>query len=80
MFLTRSLRVTTRAMAGALLGVSLPDQIWNEKIRERNRVINVAQIVAKLKWITEGRWGTKVLDSRKRSVLRLPTSRTGDYK
>ncbi|CAH2230492.1 jg18595 [Pararge aegeria aegeria] len=38
------------AMEGAMLGVSLRDQIRNEEIRRRNRVTDIDQRVAKLKW------------------------------
>ncbi|CAH2268920.1 jg2790 [Pararge aegeria aegeria] len=43
------LGVTQRAMERAMLGVSLRDQIRNEEIRRKTRVIDIAQRVAKLK-------------------------------
>ncbi|CAH2267515.1 jg22603 [Pararge aegeria aegeria] len=76
-------------MVRALLGVSLRDQIRNEKIRRRTRATDIAQLVAKLKWQwaehiarrTDGRWGLKVLEWRprtgKRSVGRPPTRTAG---
>ncbi|CAH2251675.1 jg2318 [Pararge aegeria aegeria] len=58
-----------------MLGVSLRDQIRNEEIR-RTRVTDIAQRVAMLKWKwaghiarrTDGRWGSKVLEWRPRTV------------
>ncbi|CAH2229043.1 jg17285 [Pararge aegeria aegeria] len=56
-----------------MLGVSLRDQIWNEKIRMETNVTAIAQRVAKLKlkqWArrlarrTEGRWDPKLLEKR----------------
>ncbi|CAH2245680.1 jg4845 [Pararge aegeria aegeria] len=70
MGLIRRLRIT-RVMERAMLGVSnLRDQIRNEEIRRRTRVIDIAQRVAKpkRKWVghiarrTDGRWGSKVLE------------------
>ncbi|CAH2251940.1 jg13823 [Pararge aegeria aegeria] len=42
MGLIRRLRVTQRAIERAMLGVSLRDQIGNEKIRRRTRVTDIA--------------------------------------
>ncbi|CAH2238493.1 jg5674 [Pararge aegeria aegeria] len=72
MGLIRRRRITQRAMERAMLGVSLRDQIRNEEIRRRTRVIDIAQQVAKLKWNwaghiarrTDGRWGSKELEWR----------------
>ncbi|CAH2238606.1 jg1148 [Pararge aegeria aegeria] len=83
MGLIRRLRVTQRAMERAMLGVSL---------RNRTRVTDIAQRVAKLKWQwaghiarrTDGRWGLKVLEWRprtgKRSVGRPQTRWTDDIR
>ncbi|CAH2234748.1 jg20975 [Pararge aegeria aegeria] len=61
-----------------------------KEIRRRTRVVDIAQLVAKLKWQwaghiarrTDGRWGLKVLEWRprngKRSVGRPPTRWTDD--
>ncbi|CAH2268057.1 jg10366 [Pararge aegeria aegeria] len=35
---------------GAMLGVSLRNQIRNDEIRRRTRITHIAQTVAKLKW------------------------------
>ncbi|CAH2233327.1 jg6241 [Pararge aegeria aegeria] len=81
----RRLSITQRAMERAMLWVSLRDQMTNKEIRRRNRVTDIAQRVAKLKWKwaghiarrTDGRWGLKVLEWRprngKHSVGRPPT-------
>ncbi|CAH2232554.1 jg22653 [Pararge aegeria aegeria] len=71
MGLIRRLRVTQPVMERAMLGVSLHDQIRNEKIRRRTRVTAIAQRVTKLnrQWArhiarkTDGRWGLKVLEN-----------------
>ncbi|CAH2235021.1 jg1290 [Pararge aegeria aegeria] len=91
----RRLRVSQRAMERAMLGVSLRDQMRderNEEIRRRTRVTDIAQRVAKLKWQwaghiarrTDGRWGLKVLEWRprtgKRSVGRPPARWTDDIR
>ncbi|CAH2208160.1 jg21834 [Pararge aegeria aegeria] len=63
-------------MERSMLGVSLRDQIRNEEIRRRTRVTDIAQRVAKLKWQwagniarrTDGRWGSKLLEWRPRTV------------
>ncbi|CAH2245334.1 jg4444 [Pararge aegeria aegeria] len=70
MGIIRRLRVTQRAMEIAMLRVCLRDQIRNEEIRRRIRVTDIAQRVAKLKWLwaghifrrKDGRWGPKVLE------------------
>ncbi|CAH2268573.1 jg20068 [Pararge aegeria aegeria] len=54
MGLIRMLRVTQRAMEGAMLGISLRDQIRNEATRRRTRFTDIARR-------TNGRWGLKVL-------------------
>lgn len=46
-------RLTQRVMERALLGVSLCGQIRNEEIPRRIRVTDVAQHIAKLKWLAE---------------------------
>ncbi|CAH2246947.1 jg9167 [Pararge aegeria aegeria] len=75
-----------------MLGVSLRDQIRNEEIRRRNRVTDLAQRVAKLKWQwvahivrrKDGHCGPKVLDwqprNDKRSVGRPPARWTDGIK
>ena len=90
MGLIRKLKVTQRAMARAMLGVSLRDRIRNEDIRKRTKVTDVARRIAKLKWQwaghiarrTDGRWGRKVLEWRprtgRRCVGRPPTRWTDD--
>ncbi|CAH2248025.1 jg12737 [Pararge aegeria aegeria] len=88
MGLIRRLKITQRAMERAILGVFLRDQMRNEEICRRTRVTDIAQRVAKLKWKwaghiarrTDGRWGSKVLEWRPRSVRRLPTRWTDDIK
>ncbi|CAH2248822.1 jg7540 [Pararge aegeria aegeria] len=86
--LIRRLGVTQRAMETAMLGVSLRDQIGNQKIHRRTRVTETT----KLKWQwaehiarrADGLWGPKVLEWRprtgKRSVGRPPTRWIDDIK
>ncbi|CAH2218167.1 jg21448 [Pararge aegeria aegeria] len=62
MGLIRRLRVTLRAMEGAMLGVSLRDQIRNEEICRRTRATDIAQRVAKLKWKWAGHIARRTLD------------------
>ncbi|CAH2230041.1 jg20250 [Pararge aegeria aegeria] len=79
-------------MERAMLGVSLRDQIRNEKIRRRTKVTEIAQLVEnlKLQWAghiasrTDGRWGLLVLEWRsrtgRRSVGRPPTRWTDNIR
>jgi hypothetical protein len=61
------LNVTQRAMAKAMLGVSLRDRIRNDEMRKRTKVTDIARRIADLKWQwaghnarrTDGRWGGK---------------------
>ncbi|CAH2238736.1 jg27661 [Pararge aegeria aegeria] len=58
----------------AMFGETLRDQIRNEEIRRKTRLIDIAKLVANLKWKwkwaehiarrTDGRWGSKVLECR----------------
>jgi hypothetical protein len=82
--LVHQFKVAQRAMERAMLGVSLKDRIRNEYIRQRTKVIDIAQRISKLKWQwaghisrrTDNRWGKRVLEWRprlgKRSVGRPP--------
>jgi hypothetical protein len=90
MGLIRRLNVTQRAMERALLGVFIRDRIRNDEIRKRTKVTDIAPRIAVLKWQwaghiarrTDGRWGGKVLEWRRRtgrrSVGRPPTRWTDD--
>ncbi|XP_038220578.1 glucose dehydrogenase [FAD, quinone]-like [Zerene cesonia] len=63
-------------MERAMLGISLRDQVRNEAIRQRTKVIDIAQQISSLKWQwaghmcrrTDNRWGTHVLEWRPRLV------------
>ncbi|CAH0677679.1 unnamed protein product [Spodoptera exigua] len=84
--------VAQRAMERAMLGVSLKDRIRNEVIRQRTKVIDIAQRISKLKWQwaghicrrTDDRWSKRVLEWRprlgKRSVGRPPARWTDDIR
>ena len=48
--LVHQFKVAQRAMERAMLGVSLKDRIRNEYIRQRTKVIDIAQRISKLKW------------------------------
>lgn len=43
-------KATQRAREGAMLGVSLKDQICSEVIRQTTKVTDIAQRISKLKW------------------------------
>ena len=83
--LVHKFKVAQRAMERAILGVSLADNIRNEVICKRTKIIDIARRISKLKWQwaghicrrTDGRWSRRVLEWRlrlgKRSVRRPPT-------
>ncbi|CAH2244826.1 jg16105 [Pararge aegeria aegeria] len=59
---------------GAMLGVSLRDQIRNEEIHTRTRITDIDQRVAKLKWQWAGHIPREPMDV---GVLRCWSNRTG---
>ncbi|KAI8439795.1 hypothetical protein MSG28_013471 [Choristoneura fumiferana] len=44
------IEVAQRAMERVLLVVSLKDRIWNEEIRQRTKIIDIAHRISQLKW------------------------------
>ncbi|CAH2242150.1 jg25564 [Pararge aegeria aegeria] len=64
---------THSAGDGAMLGVSLRDQIRNVEIRRRTRVTDIARRVAKLKW----QWAGHIVRRKDPSFLQTMWPKLG---